>query len=67
MRITLFIEDSEIIKKNLNYLDLWEVGPKPPPRANDLPTEAFIINDKFSSPDADDYLIDVQYPIETCL
>ena len=64
MRITSFIDDSEIIKKILKLLDLWEVRPKLPPRANDPPTEAFIIYDQSSSPRADNYLIDADYPIE---
>ena len=65
MRIISFIDDSEIIKKILKHLDLWDVRPKPPPRANDPPTEAIIIYDEFTSPSADDYIIDVDYPIET--
>jgi len=67
MRIISFIEDSEIIKKILKHLDLWDVRSKPPARAHDPPTEAFIIYDKSSSPNADDYLIDANYPMETYL
>jgi hypothetical protein len=44
---------------------LWDVKRKPPPRANGPPTESFIIYDEFSSPGADDYIIDADYPIET--
>ncbi len=65
MKIISFIDDSEIIKKILNHLGLWDVKRKPPPRANGPPTESFIIYDESSSPGADDYLVDVQYPIET--
>jgi hypothetical protein len=39
--------------------NLWDVRPKPPPRANDPPTEAIIIYDEFTSPSADDYIINV--------
>ncbi len=67
MKIISFIDDSEIIKKILNHLGLWDVKRKPHPRANGPPTESFIIYDESSSPGADDYLIDVQYPIETYL
>jgi hypothetical protein len=67
MRIISFIEDSEIIKKILKHLDLWDVRRKPPARANGPPTEAFIIYDQSSSPGADDYIIDADYPIETYL
>ena len=67
MKIISFIEDSEIVKKILKHLNLWDVKRKPPPRANDPPTEAIIIYDESSSPSADDYIIDVDYPIETYL
>ncbi len=67
MRIISFIEDSEIIKKILKHLDLWDVRHKSPARAHGPPTEAFIIYDEFSSPGADDYIIDADYPIETNL
>ena len=46
------------------HLDLWNVKPKPPPCANDPPPETIIIYDKLTSPSADDYLIDANYPIE---
>jgi hypothetical protein len=55
------------LKKILKHLDLWEVGRKPPPRANGPPAESFIIYDESSSPCADDYIIDANYPIETYL
>jgi len=66
VRIISFIEDSEIIKKILKHLGLWDVKRKPPPRANDPPNEAFIIYDESSSPGAEDYIIDANYPMETC-
>jgi hypothetical protein len=64
MRILSFIEDSEIIIKILKHLDLWDVRRKPPARANGPPTESFIIYDESSSPSADDYIIDADYPID---
>jgi hypothetical protein len=33
MRIIVFIEDEEVIKKTLKHLGLWEVKARPPPRA----------------------------------
>jgi len=66
-RIIAFIDDSEIIKKILNHLGLWDVRRKPTPGANAPPAGTFIIYDESSSPGADDYLIDTNYPIETCL
>jgi len=67
MKIISFIENSEIIKKILKHLSLWDVKHKPPACANGPPIEAFIIYDESSSPGADDYLIDADYPIETYL
>jgi len=54
VKIISFIEDSEIIKKILKHLNLWDVKRKPPPRANDPPTESFIVYDVSSSPSADE-------------
>jgi hypothetical protein len=65
MRIISFIEDDQLVKKILKHLDLWDVKRKPPPRANSPPTDPFIIYDERSSPSADDYIIDADYPIET--
>jgi hypothetical protein len=67
MRIIAFIEDEQLVKKILKHLGLWDVKRKPPPRANGPPSEAFIIYDESSSPSADDYLNDADYPIETYL
>ncbi len=67
MRIISFIEDDQLVKKILEHLDLWDVKRKPPPRANDPPSEAFIIYDGSSVPSADDYIIDTDYPIESYL
>jgi hypothetical protein len=59
MKIISFIDDSQIIKKILKHLNLWDVKRKPPPCANGPPAEAFIIYDESSAPSADDYIIDV--------
>jgi hypothetical protein len=64
MNIISFIDDSEIVKKILKHLNLWDVKRKPPPRANGPPAESFIIYDESSSPGADDYIIDADYPID---
>ena len=53
------------MKKILINQGLWDIMPKPPLRSNGSPTESFIIYDESSSPGADDYLIDADYPIET--
>jgi hypothetical protein len=67
MRIISLIDNSEIIKKILKHLDLWDVKRKPPPCANGPPPESFIIYDHSSAPSADDYLIDADYPMGTYL
>ena len=67
MKIISFIEDQQIIKKILQHLDLWHVKRKPPARANGPPADTIIIYDESSAPSADDYLIDVDYQIETHL
>jgi hypothetical protein len=67
MRIIAFIEDEQFVKKILKHLALWDVKRKPPPCANGPPPEAIIIYDESSSPSADDYMIDADYPIETYL
>jgi hypothetical protein len=67
MRIIAFIEDEQLVKKILQHLNLWDVKSKPPPCANGPPTESFIIYNESSSPSADDYLIDADYPMETYL
>lgn len=33
MRIISFIENEEVIEKILKHLGLWEVNPRPPPKA----------------------------------
>ena len=60
MKIISFIEDQQLVKKILKHLRLWDIKRKPAPRANDPPTEAFIIYDESSSPSADDYLIPLE-------
>ena len=68
LRIISFIEDSEIAKKILQYLNLWNVNRQQPPCANSPPAGPFIIYYESLSPSAaDDYIIDAEYPIETCL
>jgi len=65
MKIISCIEDEQLVKKILKHLYLWDVKRKPPPCTNGPPTKTFIIYDQSSSPSADDYLIDADYPIET--
>jgi len=56
-----------LYKKILKQLRLWHVKRKPPPKAHGPPTEAVIIYDDSSTPGADDYLIDPDFPLEAYL
>ena len=56
MKIILFIEDEQLVKRILKLLDVWDVKRKPHPCANGPPTETFIIYDESSSPSADNPL-----------
>ncbi len=67
MRIIAFIDDEQLVEKILKHLSLWDVKRKPLPRTNSPPNESFILHDESSVPSADDYIIDVDYPIETYL
>ena len=64
MRVIAFIEDSGVIKKILKHLGLWDVKRKPRPLANAPPIDVFPAYDDPPGPDADDYVIDPQYPAE---
>jgi len=57
MKILSFIEDEEVIKRILKHLGLWDVKPRPPPRANAPPITKENI-DYYDSqlPPSDNYL-----------
>jgi len=63
MRIISFIEDYDVIRKILKHLGLWDIKRKPPPLANAPPC----ISDPSYMPPLDDYLIDLDYPVEAYL
>jgi hypothetical protein len=65
MKIISFIDNSEIIKKILKHLDLWEVRQRPPPRANAPPLNIHIDYTDSQIPSyEDDLYCDPDYPIE---
>lgn len=65
MRIVSFIEDGEVIKKILKHLGLWEVKPRPPPKAKLPPQKVHIdYSDSQVPPCEDDLYYDPDYPIE---
>lgn len=65
MRVISVIEDEEIIKKILKHLGLWQVEPRPPPKATE-PTKIVEYSIDFSTsqvPASDKWLyVDPQYP-----
>lgn len=63
MRVIAFIENEDVTKKILKHLGLWEIKPKPTPRAKALP----FISDAYPMPSVDGYLIDPDYPIAAYL
>jgi hypothetical protein len=67
LKILGFIEDEEVIKKILKHLGLWEVKPRPPPRANTSSSNIHIDYSDSQIPSCEDYLYkDPDFPIETC-
>ncbi len=67
MKIISVIEDSEIVKKILKHLDLWNVKARPPPRLekSSLMSETIIDYSDSQLLPSDDYLFyDPDYPVE---
>jgi len=65
MKIISFIDNSEIIKKILKHLGLWEVKQRPPPRANGPPLNLRIdYADSQIPPWEDDPCCDADYSTE---
>ncbi len=64
MKILSFMEDSEIIKKILKHLNLWDLKARPrPKRANATPSNIHIDYSYCQVPTSDDYLfVDAEYP-----
>jgi len=63
MGIISFIEDPEIVKKILKHLGLWDLKPRPPPKAKAPPLNIHIDYSDSQLPPSDDYLYtDVEYP-----
>ena len=64
MRIIAFIEDSDVMKKILKHLGLWDVKRKPRPVANAPPIDVFHAYDQQPGPSVDDYIRDSDYPAD---
>ena len=65
MRVISFIEDQDVIKKILKHLGLWEVKPRPPPKATGppKPVEHHIDYPISQIPVSDKWLyVDPEYP-----
>ena len=64
MRVVSFIEDSDVIRKILKHLNLWDLQRPPRPVAHAPPTQVFPTYDEHPAPSADDYVTDPVYPID---
>jgi len=68
MRVIALIDDQDVIKKILKHLNLWEVKPRPLPKATGPPKTSEYHTNYFTSqlPVLDKWLyVDPEYP-ETC-
>jgi hypothetical protein len=66
MRIIVFIENEDVIKKILKHLALWDVRRRPRPTANSPPIDVFPAYDPSPAPTADDCLTDADFAIVAC-
>ena len=64
MRVIAVIEDSDVIKKILKHLGVWDIKQKPSPVANAPPIDVFPVYDEQPGSGTDDYIVDPQYPAE---
>jgi hypothetical protein len=65
MKVISVIEDSEIVKKILKHLGLWEVKARPPPKTGAPQPNVRIDKSNSQVPPCEDYLFhDPGYPIE---
>jgi hypothetical protein len=65
MKVISVIEQNEIVKKILKHLGLWEIKPRPPPKATGPPTPPQYHIDYSTSqlPESDKWLyFDPEYP-----
>jgi hypothetical protein len=63
MAIISFIEDSQIIKKILKHLDLWDLKARPPPKAKAHSPNIHIDYSDSQLPPSEEHLyVDVEYP-----
>lgn len=65
MRVIAFIEDSDVIRKILKHLNLWDLKRPPRPVAHAPPTQVFPVYDGSLAPSADDYATDPVYPLDS--
>jgi hypothetical protein len=64
MRVIVFIDDQEVIRKILTHLGLWQIKARPRPVAHALPDLAAAPFDDWLAPSAEVYLTDPLYPDE---
>jgi hypothetical protein len=67
MRVISFIEDQDVIKKILKHLGLWEVKPRPPPKAigpQKTPEYSIDYFDSQIPPSDNGFCVDPIYPAD---
>jgi len=65
MRVIAFIEDPDVVKKILQYLNLWEFKQPPRPVAHAPPMIESPAYDDIPQTTAEDFIVDPVYPFET--
>ena len=64
MKILSFIEAPGLIEKILKHLGLWEVKPRPPPKAKTPQMNIHVDYSDSQLPPSEDHLyFDVEYPV----
>ena len=64
MRVIAFIENEDVIKKIIKHLGLCDIKRKLSPVANAPPIDVFPVYDEQPGPNANDYIVDPEYPVE---
>ena len=65
MKILGFIEDSQVIRKILTHLGLWDIKARSPPKATATPPDFHIDYSDSEAQPCKDYLFhDPEYPVE---
>jgi hypothetical protein len=61
MRIVAFIEEGDVIRRILEYLNLWDVSARPPPKLAMPPPETILVIDEETAGYEDTQVIEKSY------